>query len=386
MVSNEDVGVIAIWDLEWYHKISFRPNIAAMKVSSFYKQNGAATFLVEWDYDLNFKYDKLYIFREKDDTPMPKIKELTDPKTVLLGEGFKFLTKNELSEIIAKCRPDYLLYNFRDSSKFKNTTFIQLFHNGSFLGRIQEPGNKDDKRTIVIDKNFWEASDDDIVAALQALNVYQNISFDCPIALEKLSSNKEILSRFMKLDLSKTIKHIFSVKEKDEKKILEIINVIKFLKENAVKIRKISTTFSNIDLIEKENFNKVFHSNMMLLAFAKRNRIEVNFALDREINYWSYYPVAAHFSWWTNSKLTHLSLIESFCVYAGDGLPWYLVLNDTKYWKTKVCLLLELLTHNKFDCMEYGTIKIGVEKIGKNLINWKSIKKYDFKYYFLERN
>jgi hypothetical protein len=190
----------------------------------------------------------------------------------------------------------------------------------------------------------------------------------------------------MKLDLNKTIKHTFSVIEKDEKNVLEIINTIKFLKENAIKIRKISTTFSNIDLIEKENFNQIFHCNMMLLAFTKRNRIELNFSLDREINYWSYYQIAAHFSWWTNSKLSNLSLIESMCYYAGDGLPWYQILNDTKYWKTKVCLLLELLTNNKFDCLEYGTIRIGAERIGKNLINWKNIKKYDFKYYFIERN
>ena len=51
-----------------------------------------------------------------------------------------------------------------------------------------------------------------------------------------------------------------------------------------------------------------------------------------------------------------------------------------------MCLLLELLTNNKFDCLEYGTIRIGAERIGKNLINWKNIKKYDFKYYFIERN
>lgn len=340
--------------------------------------------MVENEYDLNFKYDKLYIFREKEDTPMPKIKILTDPNTILLGDGFRFLSQNELSEIIAKCRPDYLLYNYKDSNKFKKTTFVQLFHNSSFLGKIQEPKNTGDKRTIVVDKNFWNSDDDDIVAALYSIDTYKNISFDAPISLEKLT-NKKIFAAFLRLNLNKAIKHTFSCVEKDEKKVCEVLNTIKFLQENAIKIRKIETVFSNIDLIEKENFDKVFHTNMMLLAFAKRNRIELNFKFKSDINYWSYFPVAAHFLWWTNSKYSNLSLIESMCLNT-NGLPWYRIINDTKMWKGRVCLLLELLTQNKYDCLEYGIVRIGNEKIGKNLIDWKNIKKYDFKYYFIERN
>ena len=359
-----------------------------MKVSSFYKQSGVATFLVQNEYDLNFRYDKLYIFREQEDTPMPKIKIITDPNTVLMGSGFRFISQNVVSDIIAKCRPDYLLYDYKDSNLFKNTTFVQLFgEEGAFLGRIQEPKNTGDKRTIVVDKCFWDGSDDDVVAALQMLNTYKNISFDAAIPLERLCV-AAIMSEFLRLNLNKTIKHTFKITKKEEKNISEVFNVIKILQENAIIIKKIQTTFSNIDLTSQEKFDKIFHYNMELLAFTKINRINLHFTIDGSVNHWGYYPVAAHFLWWTNSKTFTSSLLESMTSLATleTGLPWYTILNDTKYWKGKVCLLLELLTHNKIDCMEYGIVKWWREKNGKQLINWKNIKKYDFKYYFIERN
>jgi hypothetical protein len=264
-----------------------------------------------------------------------------------------------VSDIIAKCRPDYLLYDFKDSNLFKHTTFVQLFgEDGSFLGRIQEPKNTGDKQTIIVDKCFWESPDDEIVAALQMLNTYKNISFDAAISLEKLCV-PAIMSEFLRLNLNKTIKHTFKITKKEEKNISEVINVIKILKENAVIIKKIQTTFSNIDLTSQEKFNKIFHYNMKLLSFTKINRIRLHFSIDGSINHWAYYPVAAHFLWWTNSKNFTSSLLESMTSLSTleSGLPWYSVLNDTKYWKGKVCLLLELLTHNKIDCIEFGVVK-----------------------------
>ena len=196
---------ITIWDMDFYYKKSFVPNPLAMKISSFHKQQGDLVNFVSDEYEIFMSYDIYYLIREKDLTPKPPGRLLDDVKVRLIGRGMRFFRETwNPPEVIAAVRPDYQLYPEKEQDAYYNANIVQFYHNGNRLSLKQpfENAIKYHKKTLVIDKEFWDVSYEDIILCLQELTKYKNIAFLHPINLKKILKNSTVSDLFTKLDYS----------------------------------------------------------------------------------------------------------------------------------------------------------------------------------------
>ena len=101
---------IAIIDADLIGKTKHRfPNLACMKISAYYKQNGDQVHL-KTDYENLSQYDKVFISKVFTDTPIPKgIVDL--PNVEYGGTGFFYDKASPLPYEIEHCMPDYHLYD-----------------------------------------------------------------------------------------------------------------------------------------------------------------------------------------------------------------------------------------------------------------------------------
>ena len=109
------------------------PNLACMKISSYYKQRGENVQLLLDYHNLN-QYDKVYVSKVFTDTPVPK---LIGNNIIYDGTGFFYDQATPLPYEIEHCMPDYHLYDkWLQSSNFKQTE-IKYYTNYSigFLTR-----------------------------------------------------------------------------------------------------------------------------------------------------------------------------------------------------------------------------------------------------------
>ena len=56
---------------------------------------------------------------------------------------------------------------------------------------------KTNKYSMVSDRNFWLANDQDIISALKELKNYSNLSFQYPIDANRIIENEEIKTLFL---------------------------------------------------------------------------------------------------------------------------------------------------------------------------------------------
>ena len=94
------------------------PNLACMKISSYYKQQGKDVQLL-LNYNNLDQYEKVYVSKVFTDTPVP---ELTGDNIVCDGTGFYYDQAAPLPYEIEHVMPDYHLYDeWLQSSTFKHT-------------------------------------------------------------------------------------------------------------------------------------------------------------------------------------------------------------------------------------------------------------------------
>lgn len=125
------IGIIDV-DLIGRKKHRF-PNLACMKISSYYKQQDEDVQLL-LNYNNLSQYDKVYVSKVFTDTPMPK---LVGNNIIYGGTGFYYDQAAPLPYEIEHCMPDYHLYDeWLQSSNFKQTE-IKYYTNYSigFLTR-----------------------------------------------------------------------------------------------------------------------------------------------------------------------------------------------------------------------------------------------------------
>lgn len=113
------------------------PNVKCMKLSSYHKQKGDTVNFVTEKFHISLQHDICYIIKEQDNTPMPSKSILDSNTTKLLGDGFKYYNRKELSEIIVACRPDYLLYEVNENNSFTNANIVN-FYAGKTLVKQQQ--------------------------------------------------------------------------------------------------------------------------------------------------------------------------------------------------------------------------------------------------------
>ena len=150
---------VTIVDLEWYNHKSFVPNPKCMKISSYYKQLNALVNFALNKFDLLMDYDEMYVIRESlTGGAFPVEIDLLNPRVHLIGEGLKFYERymKDIDNVMAACRPDYLLYPLREENKMAKADVVQFFADGKLLPDIQDYHNTYSKKhyTYVTDKGF----------------------------------------------------------------------------------------------------------------------------------------------------------------------------------------------------------------------------------------
>lgn len=117
---------IAVIDADIIGKNKHRfPNLATMKISSYYKLNGD-TVVLETDYNNVDNYDKVFISKVFTDTPCPDY-ILKKENVEFGGTGFFYDKAKPLDDRIEHIIPDYDIYNDWISSKIEEGTKIDEF-------------------------------------------------------------------------------------------------------------------------------------------------------------------------------------------------------------------------------------------------------------------
>lgn len=127
-----------------------------MRLSSYHKQQGDSINFITDETQLSFAYDKMYIAKELERTPLPQRKYLDDIKVELLGKGFKYYKSKQINSIVAACRPDYLLYEHSARNPYANANFITFYANNQLIKTRQDFHNTFNyhKKTVVTDSYF----------------------------------------------------------------------------------------------------------------------------------------------------------------------------------------------------------------------------------------
>ena len=199
---------VMIWDIEWYYAEDKTNliNIDAMKISSYHKQCGDSVYLVESKFDIKREWDKMYICKETQCSPTPPLHlTLNNPKVIKVGSGWQnpFILNN----IIAACRPDYLLYpnmQKQNNTPYERSEFWRFLDNeGDLLPLIQDASRQEKNNfAVVADKNLWEKDEEKILKVLKKIQeLGKYVSFFEPISIEKIVSSEILRQEFLKLKI-----------------------------------------------------------------------------------------------------------------------------------------------------------------------------------------
>ena len=373
---------ISIWDLDWYFKNTNLPNVDCMRLSSYYKQKGYIINFITESFDLNIKYDKLYIFKENKTTPLPDAKYINDKNTILIGTGFEYLNSKSLGSVIIACRPDYLLYPAKkEIDSYYNANFITFYAGNKLIKNRQDFHNSKKylKRTIITDKNFWKNSKENILYCLNELKKEKNIVFLNSISLKTLINEDDIRKNFLSLNFHTGTNFIWKNDLGNDYDSAE--KIVSFLKELRLKTKS-KLGFIPFKCILLNHFeDKTFYEIDLLRCFRiislfKQNNFFCNFIVNTiDTPYVFYFRCIEE---WTKYYF-NLSFIE-YCVHDqcySSGILWNNIINNSIRWNNKkIDFLLKLLTkeswtewHNLF----YTQIKEQI--INFNKIDFNYLKK-----------
>lgn len=377
---------ISIWDMDFYYKKSFLPNPKLMKISSFHKQQGDLVNFVSEEYHINMPYDIYYIMRDKDATPRPSSKLIENNKVKLMGKGFKYQdNKYDTNEVIAAVRPDYSLYPEKEKNAYYNANIVQFYHNGKLL-KVKQPfinTKINHKKTLVIDKEFWDSSIENIEFCLQELTDYKNIAFQAPIKLKILIENNYLFNLFLKLDFSQGT--IFKFQNNVGSTYEDVLKLFDFYERLKLKFPHIKLGQIPIKTVLLDHWAGVekgledLERCLKIAAESKEKKIRVLLvAPDRrrfETPYWYYFEILeAWTTYFEDYSYIEMMLHSSMKRFK---LPWYAVLNDSLKWSLpNTNFLLSLMTRFPYLVENYGYVRWGDKKLEKELIDFNEVKKY----------
>lgn len=372
---------ISIWDLDFYYKQTNMPNINCMRLSSYHKQKGDKINFISQETHLTLLFDILYISRELDNTPMPSRKYIDDKRTKLIGKGFRYYGAKELNSIVTACRPDYLLYEIEETNQYTNANFITFYAGNKLIKSRQDWHNTkaNRKKTIVTDKYFWKAKDEDIIYCLDVLKDEKNIAFLEPISLLKILNNEIIKKKFLSLHFSSGTK--FKWKNDYSSNYSDILNIINFLKELQTKTKS-DLGFIPIKAIilnhSNENDFMLDHLRcFQIVAAFKQAKLKCIIIAPKEVLSSPYYKFFSMLEIWTRYyiKLSYIEFIlHDIC--AQQGLSWYIILNNPIKWRnTYIDNLLFMLTNEIWENYKYLLFtQWGIDELNSYKIDYNLIK------------
>lgn len=375
---------VTIWDMDFYYKKSFYPNPTAMKLSSFHKQEGDLINFVQEEYDISMSYDIFYIIREKSETPRPPGRLIDDKRVRLIGRPMRFFDNFWTPPaIVSAVRPDYMLYPENPRDAYYNANIVQFYHNGELL-KLKQPFENSiafHKKTLVVDKEFWEVSEENIISCLQELEEYKNIAFLHPINLKKILKSSIVSNLFKNLHFSQgtifRFRNNYGQDFESAQNIFDFMNELKLLHPH---VRFTNVPFKAITVDHwqsKENGLYDLERCLKITDMAKQNKVHIRIISPSkrlESPYWYYFEMLEY---WT-LNLENLSYIEmmTFSASKKTGLPTFRILNDSKYWITpNTNMLLRLMI--KTDIVDnYGFRRWGEDFFDKTMLNYNEINKF----------
>ena len=362
---------ITVWDLDWYNKVSFIPNIKCMKISSYHKQKGDKVILITDEHQLSISYDIIYISKESKLGKLPSRKILDDKRTILLGKGFEVFKTKEINSVITACRPDYLLYTIDEKDKYGNANFISFYSNGKLVKNQQDYHNTARYKhfTIIADKHFWNATDEDIIWCLQYLKNDKNLMFLEPISLNKILSNNSIREKFLNLHFSvgTPFKWRNDFSSENVKPIIDFMNELKTkTKSNLgfVPIRAMIGIGENeLELLRCLQIISKFKINKLKCVIINNNKT-TGYVWDL-LEAWTRYNIQLSFVEY---------VLHPYCIQS--GIIWYNILNNSIHWRNaKIDFLLYLLTSTTWS--NYKILLFhqwGLDELNSHNVNYEYIK------------
>lgn len=375
---------VSIWDMDFYYKKSFSPNPLAMKLSSFHKQQGDLINFISEEYHITMSYDVYYIIKEKVNTPKPPGKLIDDKRVRLIGTPMRFFEHYwHPSPIISAVRPDYTLYPEKPRDPYYNANIAQFYHEGRLI-EVRQPFDNaiaHHKKTLVIDKNFWDAKNEEIIFCLLELQNYKNIAFLHPINLKKIMESETIQNLFIDLHFSQgTIFRFRNNYGQEYEDALVLFDFIRRLKE---KHRHVQFTNIPFKAVTKDHWESRedalidLERSMKIIDKSKEMKILVRMVSPpqrTETPYWYYFEPL---EFWTLQMPT-MSYIEMmlFSAMKRSGLQWFQILNDERKWFTpNTYFLLKMLL--KTDLVtKYGMRQWGDTFIDRKMIDIKELMKF----------
>jgi hypothetical protein len=344
------------------------------------------------EYHIKMKFDIYYIIREVSfNNKKPPLSLMEDKRVKLIGNGFKFLTNSwDIDEVIAALRPDYELYPKKEKrDSYYNGEYLQFYFKGNLLKLRQDIANsrKHLKRTIVVDKEFWDVTNENIQYCLLELQNYKNVSFKAPIRLEKIINNQEIKDLFLKINFSAgtlfKFRNDYGSSLEDSKRIIDFIIELKESNPNTsigvvpIKAQLTNHWEKNV-ILAAENGWEDFERCLRIIDYAREKKVQIIIVAPNRVKFespfWYYFEPLEN---WSHKHISR-SYIEYMLLDDCERLnaPWHIILNNSRNWQCpNTIFLITLLQKKKQVMLECGFRIWGDRFLEKDLINWKEIER-----------
>ncbi len=379
---------VTIWDMDFFNRLSFKPNIKVMKLSSFHKQQQHIINFVNQEEDLSYDFDLMYIIREHERTPFPPSYLLDHAKSKLVGPEFTiFPNYFETNMVIDMVRPDYSIYQMKDDNIYQNANMIQMLHQTTKLPIRQSEENiqiSGRKINVITDKLLWQANPDIIIEVLDELLQYKNVFFEYPIELKAVLSHSGIQERFTQLSfaagVNQPFRNNYGHSIEDAKNIIDTLTTIKkrlpYVRLGVVSFKTVVYEhWGDLDSGIKD-----LERCLAIIDYAKSKKITIRFRSSNNRLITPYWPFFEVFDIWTEYH-KYKSFVQVMLEPARrrQKLQWYEVLNNPKKWYSpRAEFLLHLIVKYPAMIKKYGFRMWGDRQLPMEHIDIKQISQYAF--------
>ena len=378
--------LVTIWDLDWYYardKTNIY-NTDAMLISSYHKQIGDQVNFVQTSFDINRPYNVFYIIKEYEKTPNPPTQFLVNRRIRWIGASCLGKARFTMPAAMLACRPDYLLYPQKNTRE-ERSDYVHLFDlKGNLLKKTQDTVNSfKNKYVIIVDKNMWSTSDEDLLIALKTLQNYNRISFQYPVRLQRLLLNAAIREAFLSLKFTSGSKLMW---EEVPLNIGEAaIDLCKKCKEvwPRTKVGSVSITYTIPFKEVSEQWN-LFSRLCLLILKGKQSKILIktlfpnNYQIKNQLLAAPYmFQELAAFCVSCEAK-PQLSWLEYLCRKYGKAVSineCFIYLNNSQNWHPEFRDLIRQTYQQK----DFFLSRWGDEYFDQGYIAWSELEK-EFRY------